>query len=299
MTIFYCRKAITLIELIVSTAIIGLLASLLLVAVQSARNASRLLACQNSLRQIAIGLHEYHNTARSLPPATTSRSSPFAVGWFHRVFPYIEQGPAYEQIIQDLRHNPNPFAHASHPFLKTPIRALQCPQDSRVAQPQWSISFQNEYAFTSFFGVNGTSHVMQDGVLYSDSRVTFGMITDGLSNTLLLGERPSSDWFDLGWWYAGAGFGSQGMGAGEHHLGIIENERNLKTNILCPESNIGFYMDKTSNPCSDRHYWSFHPGGGNFARVDGSIHFVAYGSDPILVKLATRASAEVVNGSEE
>ena len=292
------RTGFTLIELIVVISIIAILSSLLLSAVQAARNTSRLLRCKNALRQIALGLHEYHSANKSLPPATTFRTIPSAVGWYHRVFPYVEHSSAYEQIVSDLKANPYPFSHVNHPFLKTPIKLLQCPEDSRVSQPQFSITHQDLYAFTSFFGVNGTTHVAQDGVLFSDSRVTFAMVTDGLSNTLLLGERPSSDWFDLGWWYAGVGFGNNGRGAGEHHLGILENERTLKTGILCPEAPFGFRKDRTDNPCSDRHFWSFHPAGANFARVDGSVHFVAYGSEQILTKLATRAGAEVVDAAD-
>src|SRR5688572_16964546 len=90
------RRAFTLVELLVVIAIIGVLVALLLPAVQSAREAARRMQCANNLRQISLAVHNYHDTHKFLPPASTnsnlSGSSAFAA-----ILPYLEQANAYSQ----------------------------------------------------------------------------------------------------------------------------------------------------------------------------------------------------------
>ncbi len=87
------------------------------------------------------------------------------------------------------------------------------------------------------------------------------MVTDGSSNTLLIGERPPSNWFDVGWWYAGVGF-DQHSGIGEHTLGIYESHREMVSGIMSGGARrIRFRYPNSSLLGSS--FWSMHVGGAN------------------------------------
>src|SRR5947208_3433039 len=102
------RAGFTLVELLVVIAIIGVLVALLLPAVQTAREAARRSQCTNNLRQMAIGLHNYHDVNQSFPlnyrPVT---AGPYS--WMQAILPYIEQANLYNQLtiggVQTLPNN--------------------------------------------------------------------------------------------------------------------------------------------------------------------------------------------------
>src|SRR5689334_985467 len=99
------RTAFTLVELLVVIAIIGILVALLLPAVQAAREAARRATCLNHLKQIGIGLHNYHDANRVLASGWISKAGDQAEwGWATFLLPFIEQGPLYSQLkVNDRR----------------------------------------------------------------------------------------------------------------------------------------------------------------------------------------------------
>ncbi|MDR3197912.1 MAG: DUF1559 domain-containing protein, partial [Planctomycetaceae bacterium] len=90
----------TLVELLVVIAIIGVLIALLLPAVQAAREAARRLQCSNHLKQIGIGIHNFHDTYNGIVPATVRTNSPNTTSHFGLLYPFIEQAALYDRMTQ-------------------------------------------------------------------------------------------------------------------------------------------------------------------------------------------------------
>lgn len=110
------RRAFTLVELLVVIAIIGVLVALLLPAVQAAREAARRTSCGNKLRQLAIGLHNFHDTMLKFPPGaehdvlprpnlTNTTTMIRGTSWIVHTLPFIEQKPLYDKYRFDLAYN--------------------------------------------------------------------------------------------------------------------------------------------------------------------------------------------------
>ncbi len=288
---FRPRVAVTLLELLVVTAIITVLLGLLLPAVQRVRAASARAQCGNNLRQIGLALHGYHTSQNSLPPGIRPKNDPYLyLGWPARVLPYLEQEALWQQVEQDYARQPwfwLPRWH--HRGLTHALNVFVCPADGRATGLVEPEGF--EAAFTHYLGVVGRHQAVRDGVLFDHSRVAFRQIRDGTSNTLLCGERPPSPDNRFGWWYAGVG--QQKDGSAEMVLGVMDYRTTYRY-PSCPSGPYPFGPGRDANPCDAIHFWSQHPGGAHFLFVDGSTRFLAYSAAPLMPALATRAGGEVV-----
>jgi prepilin-type processing-associated H-X9-DG protein len=117
-------------------------------------------------------------------------------------------------------------------------------------------------------------------------------ITDGTSNTLLVGERMPSRDLEYGWWFAGAGYDNSGTGdvvLGARDVGYASDMGCLPTSQW-----VGLRPGRTDVTCDQVHFWSLHSGGANFLFADGSTHFLSYAADSVLTALASRNGAEAV-----
>jgi prepilin-type processing-associated H-X9-DG protein len=268
---------------------------LLLSAVQKARAAAARVDCQNRVKQLALALHNHHDCRHALPPGHRSLASPDRMpysGWPSSVLPYVEQSTLLAQAVAAYRANPDPFK-PQHPGLSTVVPAFLCPADSRGSTAQVSQRTRNLAAFTSYLGVAGLdAAATRNGILYQDSATRFADVTDGTSNTLLLGERPPSADFQFGWWYAGVG--QQFTGSADMALGAREpNLLPVVTGSTCGPGRYSFRpASGFGDPCGMFHFWSPHPGGANFAFADGSVRLLGYSANPILPALASRAGGE-------
>jgi len=287
------RRGFSLIELLVVIAIIGILIAIIIPAVQKVRASAQRLECANHLRQIGLALHNYHGAYRSLPPGCSYKGGadpyPF-MSWMTRCLPYLEQESLWNQAIwaysQDKWfENPPHEAILSHVL---PI--FSCPSDTRTLEPWDFLTLQ--VALTSYLGVEGRDQISMDGVLFLDSRIKFADITDGLSNTLMVGERPPSADGALGWWYAGEGQSKDG--SGDMVLSVLEQNISI-WGPGCSRGPFQFGPGKIDNQCDAFHFWSLHNGGANFLFADGSARFIGYDAAPLMPALATRAGRETVS----
>jgi prepilin-type N-terminal cleavage/methylation domain-containing protein/prepilin-type processing-associated H-X9-DG protein len=287
-------KGFTLIELLVVIAIFAVLVGLLVSAVQRVREAANRTRCISNLRQHGLSLAQYHGTYASFPPGVASPDGskdpyPF-MSWNTRLLPFLEQNALWSQSQQAFAQEIDFRKDPPHVGFGTVMKIYTCPSDAR-SQVVMTVTGLG-VAFTDYLGNEGIDYRRKDGVLFVDSGIRLGDITDGTSNTLLVGERPpSADGF-LGWWYAG--WGQNLDGSAEVVLGV--QERNIyHLARTCPAGPYSYGPGKPGNMCDAFHFWSLHPNGANFLFCDGSVHFIPYAAAPIMPALATRAGGEAVN----
>ncbi len=319
------QHGFTLVELLVVIAIIGILIALLLPAVQAAREAARRTQCTNNLRQLALAAHNYHTAHATFPPGLNQfefNASPRYRGTSLFVFllPYLEQTSLgdrwdYRQPVMNLQGGREALA-------ATVVSAFVCPSD-RI--PENPVAKGSDYHAVGSYGGNGGRRSFYpdsatiDGVFHTTGPasvpspfqppVAIEMITDGTSNTLLLGERSHYDpnyetfarwaWVDslkyLGPWAAIGGrrrISDVTMSAFapiNYRLPFDYDHRDSADPPAGSADQFAFYEDMRL--CA---WGSLHPGGANFAPADGSVRFLAETIDQeTLEALSTRAGGEV------
>jgi len=291
------RVAFTLVELLVVIAIIAVLMGLILSAVQNVRAAASRLQCQNNLKQVALACHTYESSRGTLPighRGIFNMDRRAFTGWLYDILPHMEQENIYREAEQAFRVQASPFVNPPHKHIATVVKSYTCPNDPRVTTSQLSVKTNNVVAFTCYLGVSGKDYKSRDGVMVQNQRTGMLAITDGTSNTLMIGERPPSADFQFGWWYAGVG--QQVSGSADQILGVREqNLQPIVSGSTCGPGAYPFRASRLNDPCGMFHFWSQHPGGANFAFADGSVRQIGYSANDLMPALATRAGGEVAN----
>ncbi len=296
------RIGFTLVELLVVIAIIGVLVGLLLPAVQAAREAARRMQCSNNLKQLGTAVHNYESAYRQLPAGWNDwqRTGRPGWGWAASLLAFMEGSNLYQQI--DFRL---PIAHPVHdPVRVTVVPTFLCPSDTgpelfEIAEEQGHPSHSRtgrgaafgrldvdagdklfQIAKSNYVGMFGTEELeiapyRGNGMFYGNSRTKFRDVTDGLSNTLMIGERSSRIGQSI--WHGNI------PEANEPHtriLGVADHPPNAPT---------GHFED----------FSSFHTGGANFMRADVSVTFIPETIDFTVYRaMATRAGGETLTYSE-
>ena len=177
------RRGFTLIELLVVIAIIAILIALLVPAVQKVRESAARAQCQNNLKQMGLGLHNYHDVNLKFPPGGDANK----ISAQAYMLPYIEQENVFKTIV--FSQKANSPANAIPRGITIPI--YLCPSDSRGQTP--SNFGANSYAWNYGNGMvfNAPN---QNGVFFFGGQSTKMLdITDGTSNTAAFSERRIGD----------------------------------------------------------------------------------------------------------
>jgi prepilin-type N-terminal cleavage/methylation domain-containing protein/prepilin-type processing-associated H-X9-DG protein len=317
------RRGFSLVELLVVVAIIGTLIGLLLPAVQSAREAGRRMSCQNNLRQIGIGFHNYE-TANKHFPTTVSISRGSRHNWTAQILPFMEENP-----LADLYDYSVPFSDAANQqAVQYPLDFMSCPSTPggplldpqfKTGTPAWHsfaadyggsvgpnknqydapsvISYPKPANIHGFFGIDAT--IKSTGTL--GRKVTH--ITDGTSKTVAVVEsagRPQV------WYFGNVVPGSGTSGKASKKL-YVPNSGWPKANNFFVH---GYRLDLSQADPADQFddpgptmingsnfygIYAFHPGGAGLLFVDGSCRFMAEDASADVVAAAlTIAGGEMV-----
>jgi prepilin-type N-terminal cleavage/methylation domain-containing protein/prepilin-type processing-associated H-X9-DG protein len=302
----------TLIELLVVIAIIAILVSLLLPAVQQAREAARRTQCKNNLKQMALAIHNYVDVYNRMPMGSVSAMSGAfdddGFGWQTSILPYIEQKNLYDKLSQTTIAGQNLFGRfgalelywqlsgspatgAPIPGGETIISGYRCPSSTLPpvvpanfvvpgstagfipAGNLWAIG----YALTDYKGCGGSPYG-DFGVLHKNREkpggCKFADITDGLSNTLMIAESSYI-----------TGNGNDPTLSNPNPirvedwptwLGPAGDDEMMRVNGRTNSPiNCRCTPNTMQRAINDDCAFSFHTGGAQFAMCDGSVHFLS------------------------
>jgi len=302
----------TLVELLVVITIIGILIALLLPAVQAAREAARRLQCTNNLKQLALGCLQHESAIGYLPSggwgycwvgdANRGFGKDQPGGWVYNVLPYIEQPDLHDL---GLGMTGTDLYHQHRIRTETAVTSFTCPtrrSPAMLAAPSSMVAINCEspisgHASTCYAANLGDSNMVVwwwvpdsyanaatyawpttktiTGICYSRSQVTMAMITDGASNTYLLGEKPVDPDHYL-----------DGMDGGDDWTMYTGQQDDIVRSVGWPDSAYpsGYFplppIQDTPGYNDYDGFGSAHSSGLNMSLCDGSVRFMSYAIDP-------------------
>jgi prepilin-type N-terminal cleavage/methylation domain-containing protein/prepilin-type processing-associated H-X9-DG protein len=325
-------QGFTLVEVLVVITVIGGLAAILLPAIHAAHLATQRTQCANHLKQLAIANAGFVSTHDRYPAGIEQWYFSSSVAYrgiplFAHLLPHLEQkNVLIEWDYNDPINNANKGSR-SNTAVVLPI--LLCPADRIARNPVVITSRDWHYGLSSYGGNGGTKSYFPtqsktDGVFFTTGEASEPKanqepirpadIMDGVSHTLLFGERSHDDpnfktfnaagWGEpldeWGWWGASTSrkmIGHLTMSAEapiNYRLGFSYTQRASQTPPADSFSQFQTYVDRRISA-----YGSSHAGGCNFAFADGSVRFLSDSTSlSILAALSTRAGSEVSQPAE-
>lgn len=313
-------QGFTLVELLVVIAIIGILIALLLPAVQAAREAARRMACQNHLKQIALGMHNFESSKRKFPPMISIGSNQYRWSPQARILPYMEESGIADQFTFDQDYHD---VRIGTELLKaTRIPVYLCPSEENDRVRLDGSGNPRDYPIN--YGVNcGVWKVYNPtdgsgglGAFYPGDGLGTRAYQDGMSKTLMLAEVKAYNPY-----YRDGGGGNEtpptdpgavcSLGGnfktnsghtewidGRAHQTGFTTTFTPNTAVVCNGNDVDFNSSRVGVSDTNTTYAavtarSYHPGAVNAALMDGSVHTIAESVDLIVWRsMATRAGDE-------
>ena len=301
------RLGFTLIELLVVIAIIAILIALLLPAVQQAREAARRTQCRNNLKQLGLAMHNYHDVHSIFPighqwrpygaPSATlanGAGTPGGCGWGWSAFllPFLDAGNLYNQFnfnmsmadcfctfgAPDLSFGPE----QNKPLVATPMPWARCPSSTAPEAYGWGTAPDPDFltlAVTSYKGCTGAYNgghgrvpeqgsQWTNGLFFRDSNITIRDISDGTSNTIMVGESNWATWLPPG---NNTQYGARLYGIVRPHTGNAKSG----SNVLMSQAFHPMNPPPTLGGTVSESFHSPHTGGVFFLFSDGSVQFLS------------------------
>jgi len=291
------NRGFTLIELLVVIAIIAVLVSLLLPAVQQAREAARRSQCKNNLKQIGLALHNYHDSFSALPPGwivAVPTATTDAWGWGAMLLPQLDQAPLYNKLNVGIGYPPSSDRNpANLAAAKTVLTVFRCPSDvgpptnastsysttgsadgdhiDDVSLSNYIVAVRSTTAFNNSVhqGQSSSGWVSdnRNGAFFMNSRTRLRDVTDGTSNTIAVTERVWA--FTSGAMMNTPVEAAYWLGCGR----TDKDTRAVRSVGFAPETpiNAGTRSNTTAS--------SSHTGGVQILLLDGSVRFLSENTD--------------------
>jgi prepilin-type N-terminal cleavage/methylation domain-containing protein/prepilin-type processing-associated H-X9-DG protein len=282
------RSAFTLIELLVVIAIIAILIGLLIPAVQKVREAANRATCQNNLHQMGVALHNYQLNKGYFPsayetgPATTAAPVVPGWGWGTNLLPYVEQDTLYNALnpLNTTFGGGGTLASTPSALSQTILPVYRCPSNAGVdLNPQRFNHATSNYRAVAGSDVNyppqWADKQDKGGVMFMNSRIRIGMIKDGTSNQLAIGEcildldnTTAPKWGAI--WVGMTGRVTSGTGIGAR------------------VSDVMWWLDVNTakiNGTAPQAFGSRHTGGAYFVFCDGHVAFFSDSLDLTTLRL--------------
>ncbi len=320
------RRGFTLIELLVVIAIIAVLIALLLPAVQTAREAARRSQCQNNLKQMGLAMHNYHDAHGVFPPGwivpkyqlcsggdvtdSNHRYVAYNPAWGLYLLPFLDQGPLYNlqtfsTTVPCWGGSPAYVSGTGTGLIRAPnstnqlnknLPVYMCPTDTQFNKGPG----EGGYGRSSYAGSRGTTNFVSQssttlpgpGMFYCNSRLGVRNITDGSSNTIMIGEISDLQWSEID---SSAVYQSGGNWPG-FRIHKTDDMVVRQTNATRPINRSTPDIDGAYPfPTDVDGFGSMHAGGAQFLLGDGRVRFISENVDIITYgRLGDREDAQVV-----
>lgn len=302
------RRGFTLIELLVVIAIIAILIALLLPAVQQAREAARRSQCRNNLKQLGLAMHNYVDAYQVFPPGYVDSRAVLTHGkghwtWTAFVLPYLEQSSLFTTFNVGPRTASDAFRDFPQ-LVSARYPVFRCPSDTGPDSVHTtsganlgmvivnSAGVLTPTGITNYIASNNIRYMRQAqaqnlvgntgalGMFFKDSALSFRDLTDGASNTIMIGERSweqgkTSPLVRAGTLFAIRDYQQRGPMAYDVSTGVFNQGMQFALGTIYDGINPVVIWTPTDHCTACQSYASLHVGGAHFVMADGSVRFIS------------------------